>query len=281
MPLPFLLLFDERPRPLVPFEWTWSPHPGVLLGAALLGGLYLWGIGPWRRRRLGQPVPRWRVGSFLAGLLVILLSLGGPMRHLSDYYLFSAHMLQHLLLILVLPPLLIGGTPGWLPAPLLRDSRLRSAARALTRPAVAAVLYTVTVAVWHLPPLYDLMMRNGGVHAAAHLMLLASATIMWWPVMSPVPELPRLTPGLGMLYLFLVGIPTQIIGAMITLADGLLYPWYAAAPRTFGLSPADDQLLGGLLMWVPGNLYMFCAIGVLFFRWARESELRRPHEVTR
>jgi putative membrane protein len=103
-------------------------------------------------------------------------------------------------------------------------------------------------------------------------MFMVAATIMWWPVMSPVPELPRLTPGVGMLYLFLVGIPMQIVAAMITLADDVLYPWYSAAPRTFGLTPADDQVLGGLLMWVPGNLWMFLAIGVLFFHWARESE---------
>ena len=84
--------------------------------------------------------------------------------------------------------------------------------------------------------------------------------------------LPRLPYGLGMLYLFLVGIPMQIVAAMITLSDGVLYPWYAAAPRTWGLSPLEDQQLGGLLMWVPGNLYLFAAIGVLFFVWARESK---------
>ena len=273
MPLLLALLVDERPRPLVPYEWAWSLHPSVLLGTGLLGALYLWGIGPLRRRRqLGPPVERWRVASFMAGLVVLLGSLNGPMHDLSDYYLFSAHMLQHLLLTLLLPPLLIAGTPGWLLRPILRPPAVRRAAALLTRPVVAAGLYTVTIAVWHLPSWYDLMMRSHDVHVVTHLMFMVTATIMWWPVMSPAPELPRLTPGLGMLYLFLVGIPMQLVAAFITLTRDVLYPWYSLAPRTFGLSPIDDQVLGGLLMWVPGNLWMFLAIGVLFFQMARESQ---------
>jgi putative membrane protein len=268
----FLLLFDERLRPLVPYEWAWSLHPSVLLGTGILGALYVWGIGALRRRRqLGPPVERWRIASFFAGLLVILLSLNGPMHDLSDYYLFSAHMLQHLLLTLLLPPLLIAGTPGWLLSPLLRHPAVLKVARILTQPVVAATLYSLTIAVWHLAPYYDLMMRSHDVHIVTHLMFMVTATIMWWPVMSPVPELPRLAPGLGMLYLFLVGIPMQLVAALITLSRDVLYPWYTAAPRTFGLSPIDDQVLGGLLMWVPGNLWMFLAIGVLFFQWAKES----------
>jgi putative membrane protein len=114
------------------------------------------------------------------------------------------------------------------------------------------------------------MMRSHEVHIATHLMFMATATLMWWPVMSPLPEL-RLPTGLSMLYLFLVGIPMQVVAALITFADEVLYPWYVTAPRMWGLSPLDDQQLGGLLMWVPGNLYIFAAIGVLFFRWAKEE----------
>ncbi|HEX2219270.1 MAG TPA: cytochrome c oxidase assembly protein [Gemmatimonadales bacterium] len=272
MPLPLVLLVDERARPMGPYELAWSLHPSVLIGTGLLGALYFWGIGPLRRRyALGPPAARWQVASFCAGLLVLLVSLNGPMHDLSDYYLFSAHMVQHLLLTLLLPPLLIAGLPGWLLSPLLKYPRVRTLARALTKPVVAAMLYTATIAVWHLTPFYELMMRSHDVHIATHLMFIVAATIFWWPVMSPVPELPRLPYGTGMLYLFLVGIPMQVVAAMITLSDDVLYPWYSAAPRTWGLTPLADQQLGGLLMWVPGNLWMFLAIGVLFFKWARES----------
>jgi putative membrane protein len=180
-------------------------------------------------------------------------------------------MVQHLLLTLLFPPLLLAGVPGWLLSPILRVGWVRVAAGALTRPVVAAILYSVTIAVWHLTPFYELMMRSHDIHIATHLMFIVAATIMWFPVMSPVPELPRLGYGMGMLYLFLVGIPMQIVAAMITLAGEVLYPWYTDAPRTWGLTPLADQQLGGLLMWVPGNLWMFLAIGVLFMLWARET----------
>jgi putative membrane protein len=212
------------------------------------------------------------VASFSAALLVLLGALNGPVHDLSDYYLFSVHMVQHLLLTLLFPPLLILGLPGWLVEPLLRPPPVRRVARVLTHPVIAAVVFTLTIAVWHVSQYYDLMMRNHEIHIVTHLMFMATATLLWWPVMSPVPDiLPRLGYGVGMLYLFLVGIPMQIVAALITLSDRVLYPWYVAAPRTWGLTPQDDQQLGGLLMWVPGNLWMFLAIGVLFFIWARES----------
>jgi putative membrane protein len=235
--------------------------------------LYFYGIGPLRRRYgWGPPASPWQILSFCAALVVLLLSLNGPVHDLSDYYLFSVHMMQHLVLTLLFPPLLLAGLPGWLLRPLLVRPGILPLARFLTRPWVAALIFSVSIAAWHIGPYYDLMMRDHEVHIATHLMFIVTATLMWWPVMSPVPELPRLSPGLGMLYLFLVGIPMQLVAALITFADEVLYPWYAAAPRMWGLSPLDDQQLGGLLMWIPGNLWMFAAIGVLFFKWAKETQ---------
>jgi len=266
-------LLDDRPRPVTPYELSWALHPSVIIGTGLLGALYFWGIGPLRRgRALGPPATRWQIASFSAALVVLLFALNGPMHDLSDYYLFSVHMVQHLALTLLFPPLLIAGTPGWLLSPILTHPPIRRAARVVTHPMVAAGLYTFTIAAWHTAPAYDLMMRDHDVHIATHIMFMVAATIMWWPVMSPSRELPPLSPGLAMLYLFLVGIPMQLVAAMITMADRVLYPWYATAPRMWGLSPLDDQRLGGLLMWVPGNLWMFLAIGVVFFRWAKKSE---------
>ena len=180
-------------------------------------------------------------------------------------------MLQHLLLTLVLPPLLLAGTPGWLLRPLVQNPWVLRVARVVTHPVMAGVFFTAVLTVWHTVPLYDLMMRDHDVHIFTHLLFIVAAVIVWWPVMSPLPELPPLGLGLRMLYLFLVGIPMQLVAAIITLADSVLYAWYAEAPRTWGLSALDDQKLGGLLMWVPGNLYLFGAIGIVFMVWARQE----------
>lgn len=254
----------------LPFSPEWSIHPTVVAGVVLLGTLYLYGIGPYRRRRsLGLPAEPWRPFCFVLGLLVLLVSLNGPIHDLSDTYLFSAHMAQHLLLTLALPPLLIAGTPGWLIDALLRPRAIRAVMGFLTRPLVAGMIFSAVLLVWHTVGAYDLMMRSHGVHVLTHLMFMAAAVLLWWPVTSPSALLPRLGPGMGMLYLFLVQIPMQALGAIITFADATLYPWYSAAPRTFGLSPLDDQKLGGLLMWIPGNLWIWGAMSALFFRWAR------------
>src|SRR6185503_15917530 len=179
MSLSLAPLLDERPRPIVPYEWSWALHPSVLLGTGLLGALYFYGIGPFRRRRnLGPPAAPWQVASFVAALVVLLVSLNGPIHDLSDYYLFSVHMVQHLLLTLLFPPLLLLGMPGWLLQPLVRRPAVRRVARVLTHPVVAAGVFTVTIAVWHLAPYYDLMMRNHDVHIATHLMFMVTATLL-------------------------------------------------------------------------------------------------------
>ncbi len=272
-PLSFAMavLLDVRARPMTPFEPDWALHPTVIVGTALLGAIYAWGIGPWRRKRGYPPAPKWRIACFVAGLAVMLVSLNGPIHDLSDYYLFSIHMVQHLLLTLVLPPLLIAGLPGWLADGLAQRPAARAIGRFLTHPLVAGGLFTVTLTVWHLVPMYDLMMRNHEVHVATHLMFMVAAVIMWWPAMSPSTLLPPLGYGLRALYLFLVSIPMQLVAAIITFADDVLYDWYAVAPRTWGLSPNEDQQLGGLLMWVPGNMYMLAAIAAVFYVWAKQD----------
>ena len=256
---------------MTPFEPGWSLHPTVIIGTALLAALYFWGIGPWRRRHGHPAAPTWRIVLFLAGLAVILVSLNGPIHDLSDYYLFSIHMVQHLLLTLVLPPLLIAGLPGWLADGLAARPWARAIGRVVTHPLVAGAIFTVTLTVWHLVPMYDLMMRNHEVHVATHLMFMVAAVIMWGPAMSASAVLPPLTYGLRALYLFLVSIPMQLVAAIITFADDVLYGWYAVAPRTWSLSPNEDQQLGGLLMWVPGNMYMLAAIAAVFYVWAKQD----------
>ena len=244
-----------------PPPWnSWDLHPSVIIGLVLLGGLYVF---------LGGPrTTRSRVVSFGVALVVLFLALNGPLHNLSDTYLFSAHMAQHLLLTLVFPPLLLYGCPAHVVRPLLRPRWLMAIARVITRPVAAGLIFTAPIVVWHFPALYEAALRNHDLHIVQHLVFLVTATLMWWPVLSPVPELPRMRHLLQMLYLFLLGIPMSITGALITLSDRVLYPFYAAAPRVGGLSPMQDQQIGGLLMWVLGGLMLWIVMTVIWFRYS-------------
>ncbi len=256
-------------------EWSvFTVHAEVALGLTLLAFAYLLGVGPLRRRHgWADHVAPARVLAFLGGLAVVFFALNGPLHDLSDRYLFSAHMVQHLLLTLVVPPLLLAGTPAWLLRPILQGPGVPRTGRALTRPLAAFAVYTIVLAAWHLPRLYDWAMRDHGLHILQHLMFMATGLLLWWPVMSPLPELPRLPPPAQMLYLFLAGVPMSLVAALITLSDELLYPFYAEAPRVWDLTPLADQRAGGVIMWVPGTLVFAIAITLVFFRWARtESE---------
>ena len=243
----------------------WDIHPSVAIGLACFGGLYLfWG---------GARAPVTRQLSFWAAVLVLFFSLDGPLHDLSDTYLFSAHMLQHLILTLVFPPLLLYGTPAWVVRPLLRPRWVMALARVITRPLAAGVIFSTPIVFWHLPQFYELAMRHHNLHIVQHLVFIATSVVMWWPVLSPVPELPRASYPVQMVYLFLLGLPMSLVGALVTLADAPVYPFYVQAPlRVWGLSPLADQEYGGLLMWVPGTLWFWGAMTVVWFRWASRDE---------
>ena len=251
-----------------PFSWTsGSVHLEVLLGAAALGLAY---AVAWARHGV-RPVGG-RIACFYAGLAALALSLNGPLHDLSDFYLFSAHMVQHLLLTLIVPPLLLLGIPAWMAdrllAPLLQRGPTRWVVRTVTRPVAALAAYTAALVLWHLPAAYELALRVHAWHVVQHLSLMAAAAIAWWPVLSPSALAPRLHYGAQILYIFAFGMPMTIVAAMIAGAEDLLYGSYAAAPRLFGLTPLADQRLGGVIMWVPAGLIPLLAFTAIFFRWA-------------
>ncbi|HKQ57238.1 MAG TPA: cytochrome c oxidase assembly protein [Candidatus Eisenbacteria bacterium] len=264
---------DRFGRPIPPFDWrVWENHNSTIIGIAVLAALYLWAIGPMRRRAgIAERAGGWQIVSFFSGLLVMYFALNGPIHDLSDYYLFSVHMVQHLLLTQLMPPLLLLGLPGFALRPLVGPPAVLAIARVLTRPPVAFALYTLSFTGWHLQPAYDLMMRNHNVHIVTHLQFMVTAMIMWWPILSPLREVPRMSYGGQMLYLFLIGIPMMVVAALITLAEVVLYPWYSASPRVWGLSPLDDQKLGGITMWVPGGLFYWVVMSFVFFAWVRRE----------
>jgi putative membrane protein len=209
------------------------------------------------------------VASFFGGLAVLFGALTGPVHDLSDYYLFSAHMVQHLLLAFAMPPLLLYGTPEWMLAPLLdRYPWTVRFGRFMTRPSSAFAVFNLVLVAWHLPPAYNLAMDNHPVHIVQHLMIMAAAVVLWWPVLSPVAKIPRAPYPIQLLYLFVVGLPMVVVSIFVTMADRVLYPYYASAPRVFpALTAHADQHLGGLIMWIPGGLVFLAAISVVFFRW--------------
>ncbi|MBI1795829.1 MAG: cytochrome c oxidase assembly protein [Candidatus Eisenbacteria bacterium] len=274
---------DRFGRPIPPFDWhRWEYHVSTLVGIAVLAILYLWAIGPMRRRLAdAEPVPPWRIASFFLGLTVAFFALNGPIHDLSDYYLFSVHMAQHLMLTQLMPPLLLLGVPNFALSPLVRPRWVQSIAGFLTRPAVAFALFTLSFTGWHVQPAYDLMMRNHNVHIVTHVQFMVTAVIMWWPILSPMREFPRLPHGGQMLYLFLIGVPMMLVAAMITLADVVLYPWYSGSPRVLGITPLDDQRYGGMLMWVPGGLFYWAAMSIVYFAWVKregENDAREARE---
>ncbi len=248
-------------------SWRWSIHPSTVIGIAALGAIYFLAANKLNR----QPSPAQKI-YFLSGLLVMFGSLNGPLHDLSDDYLFSAHMVQHLLLTLAMPPLLLAGVPGWMLRRPLATRFIAPAARFFASAPIAFVVFNLVIAVWHLPPFYNAAMANHNIHIVEHLMFMVAAVLMWWPLMSQVPELPRLAYPGQMLYSFLMSIPMSIVAIYIAMSDHVLYPAYAAAPRVFALSPLEDQLLGALIMWIPGGIIFYIIMTVVFFKWNARGE---------
>ncbi|HEY0673436.1 MAG TPA: cytochrome c oxidase assembly protein [Longimicrobiales bacterium] len=263
------------------FSWTaWPIHPSTAIGSALILGVYYMAIGPWRLKYgWSYKVELWQPICFTAGVLILFGALNGPIHELSDFYLFSAHMVQHLIMTMITAPLMLVGMPDWLWRPLIRKTVGFGVARVLTAPLVAFGVYNVIFAGWHFPMLYNWALEDHTVHIVQHIMFLVAAMFMWWPVVEPLPELARLITPLRMVYLFALSIPMSVVSALITLSESVLYPWYSDAQRVFTLSALEDQQLGGLIMWVPGALIFWVAISILFYRWAtaenREEERQR------
>jgi cytochrome c oxidase assembly factor CtaG len=255
----------------------WNLAPSIYVGIALIIGLYFYAVGPLRRKyRLAASVSRRQVVVFVSGMLLIFLALASPLDELGDEYLFSAHMVQHLVLTMIGPPMLLLGTPGWLIDPLLRRRAILRIGKVLTYPAVAFLLFNINFWLWHAPSLYNATLSDENVHILEHLLFLITATIYWWPVFSPVEEgLPRLSLGGQILYIFLGGMPSVALGAGLTFLPPLYAPYIQQAVRAWGISPAADQQLGGLIMWVPLNIAYIVVVSVLFIRWMQQQDAKQ------
>jgi putative membrane protein len=251
----------------------------VLVGLIALQAAYLLCVGPYRARfHDASPVGLWRQVSFSQGILVLLLALASPLDDLADHYLFTAHMIQHLLLTLMAVPLLLAGTPGWLLRDALRAGRLLGFVVKVRHPLLAFGTFNLVFALAHVPGVYELALASEPLHIAEHLVFLLTAAIMWLPILSPLKELPTYPPLGQVLYLFLQTVPASLVGALLAHASSPYYATYVLAPRLTSLSPLEDQQLGGLIMWVGSGVYFLLATAVVFFAWASREEAanRRP-----
>ncbi len=262
------------------YEWLdWSFRPDVILLCILLLGAYYYAVTRLRPRTADAgPVNRSQVFYYSLGVLTIYAAAGSPLHGLADEYLASAHMLQHVLLTLVAAPLLLAGIPAWVWQALLRLRGVLPVARLLTNGLMALAVFNAVMLLIHLPSAVDLQLREWWFHLFAHSSLLVAGLVRWWPVLSTVPELPRLAYPVQMGYLFLQSLVPAVMASFITFSDRAVYQAYVEAPRIWGISPLADQQIAGGIMKLMGTIILWSFITVAFFKWyeREEGEARGP-----
>ena len=266
---------------------AWHPHVDVWL---ILGGVWLAYLIAVRRRAAAAPHERTdvrrRATLFTLGMLTLWIGADWPIHDLAERYLYFMHMTQHLLFSLVAAPLLVAGLPAWLIRSMLRSRPVAAAFAFVTRPLVALILFNGVLLFTHWPEVVSASVASEPVHLALHVVIVGSAIVMWWPVLSPLPEAPPLNPPGQMLYLFLQSLAPTIPASFLTFGDTVLYAPYATFPRIWGISAMTDQLLAGLIMKLVGGAILWVFIGAIFFKWAAREEREgwdalRWHEVER
>jgi putative membrane protein len=256
-------------------DWRhWHNEPWLVGGLILAGWLWAIVAGPLRGRFAPtEAFPRRHAVKFYLGLLFFYLAVGSPLDQIAERFLFSAHMLQHQLLVYPAAILFLLGLPHWMIDPVLGRPRLRGLVRFITNPVVCGVVYTVVVSLWHAPWLYDWALRDKFVHILEHLMFFGAAVLYWWPLLSPSKVAPPIPHGVQLLYLIAVIIGMTPVFAYITFSQGVLYPTYEFAPRLFAnFSAIDDQLLAGVMMKLVGVAVSLTAFTVVFYRWYQEKK---------
>jgi putative membrane protein len=251
-----------------------TPDPGVIDGLFALSVVYALAVGPGRKYLApDQPFEKKRAASFLVGFLILVGAVATPLDHIGETYLFSAHMLQHVLLIFALPPFLIYGTPIWLSDFLFRAEGLGKILRFCVNPIVACAFFNGALIIWHVPSLYELALRDPFLHLLEHATFVAVSIFMYWPLMGYETGREPLHNGLKILYVLAVSIGQLPLFAALTFCTSVLYPTYAKAPRYFEtLTPLGDQILGGIIMKLTAAVFMFTGLVVYFYRWYRSEE---------
>lgn len=253
--------------------WAFHAHPDVLVVCSLLVWSYLFALrrlGP-RLAAPGEPiVTRRQAWQFTLGAALLFVFAEWPVHDISEKYLFSVHMLQHTVFSLIAPPLLLLGLPGWLVTWLF--SPVKPVLKRLCRPIPASLLFNGVIGITHWPAWVNFTLEHEIAHFFAHVLLFGAATIMWFPVVNKVEDLPTMTPPAKMMYLFLQSIVPTLPASFLAFAETPLYSFYSHVPRIWGMSVIEDQQVAGAIMKVGGTIIVWTVLGATFFRWYLRSE---------
>lgn len=258
------------------FSGLFTPAPGVVDGILAISVLYVLAVWPLRNYLAPQqPFEPWRCTSYFVGVVILILAVATPLDEIGETYLFSAHMLQHVILIFLLPPFLIWGLPNWLVDFLFRTEGLGRVLAFLIKPVVSCFLFNFMLAFWHIPAFYEWALRDSFIHLLEHVCFVVTAILMYWPLMDPGGHGKNTHNGIKLLYILGVSIGQLPLFAALTFSTRVYYPTYEAAPRYFSsLSALEDQILGGAIMKMAAVVYMFLGLCVYLYRWYA-SEPRR------
>ena len=272
----------DAPVPALPgvlLQWNFDPI--ALLGITLTAALYLWAVRRVNAAHSANRQPAYRSWLFLGGLGAIGIALLSPIEAYEGQ-LFSVHMIQHMLLELVAAPLLLAGTPITLALRVARQAARRRllavlqsrVVHVISFPVVAWVLFAAVNWGWHFSVLYNEALENVALHYLQHATFLGAALLFWWPVIGADPSPWRLPHPVRLLYLFLALPQNSFLGVALMSAPTVLYPHYVTNVRDWGLSALEDQQLGGVIMWVVGDVAFLVAMMIVVLLWMRHEDRR-------
>jgi len=239
---------------------TWPFDLSVYVGLVVLFFGHAW------LARGAADVERKHTVYFLAGLFTVWLALETPIDTISDYYLDSVHMLQHVLLAFVAPPLMLLGLSPAMAGWLLRVPGLR----AITEPIPAQVIAAVVMIAWHLPTLYDATLAHESLHILEHVMFIGSGLVLYWPIVQATSAHARweMSAGAKLVYMLLATLPQDGVALVLIFSRVPFYDFYTHAPRLLeGFTALIDQTIAGAVLMIFGKVTLGIAAGVVFFRW--------------
>ncbi len=258
---------------------VWAPHPEVwlLVGAIAAGyAVALKRLGPRLAPAGSAVVTHFQITTFSAGLLAVWVASDWPIHDLGERYFFWVHMVQHTTYAIIAAPLLLMGTPAWLARWLLSPRWLLRTVRYMSRLIPATLIFNFVIIVTHIPVVVEASLHHALLHFGLHALILVSSLIVWMPLLSPLPEVPRLQPLARMLFLFLQSVVPTVPASFLTFGDHPLYKFYETVPRLWGISALDDMRFAGLIMKILVGFSLWITITVVFFRWYNAEETGSP-----